>query len=90
MRDGRPLKVEDVLMAQEGLHPSQIPFKLPEIEPENERDNASPQMNMLFAPKNEVPGLHLWLTLRPGTSGPTSWDQETCERMRALNYVDKC
>jgi len=89
-RDGRPLRVDDVWMAEEGLHPSQIPFKLPEIESENERENAPPQLNMLAPPKNETGGLHLWLKVRPGTTGPGAWDRETCERMKALGYVSKC
>ena len=76
-------------MAEQGLHPTQIPFKLPEVESENERENAPPQLNMLAPPKSDAPGLRIWLKLRPGISAGI-WTQELCERMKALNYVSQC
>ena len=36
-RDGKPLSPSDVYIAQEGIHPTEVPFKLPEIETEKER-----------------------------------------------------
>jgi len=35
--DGKPLSPADVYIALEGIHPPEVPFKLPEIETEKER-----------------------------------------------------
>ena len=81
-RDGRPLAVTDVFMAQEGIHPAQLPFKLPEIESEADRTE-----NMLAAPPPDKPGLHLWLTLPPGTSKLPDFDAKRREELCALGYI---
>jgi arylsulfatase A-like enzyme len=83
-RDGRPLRPTDVFMAQEGLHPTEVPFKLPEIESEKERTE-----DIFAAPSVERPGLHLWLRLDPGKQ-VQNFDRDTCERFKALGYVDAC
>jgi arylsulfatase A-like enzyme len=80
-RGGRPLGPADFFIAQEGIHPSEVPFKLPEIESEKERTE-----NIFLPPREERPGVHVWLTLAPGHE-VLRMDKETCERLRALGYV---
>jgi hypothetical protein len=80
-RDGRPLRPADVFMAQEGLHPAEVPFKLPEIESEKERTE-----NIFAPPAPEKPGLSIWLTLAPGHQ-VLHIDREACERLKALGYI---
>jgi len=71
-----------VYMAQEGIHPAEVPFKLPEIESEKERTD-----NIFAAPREERPGVHVWLTMEGGKPTPLPMDKDTCERMKALGYV---
>jgi arylsulfatase A-like enzyme len=80
-RGGRPLGPADFFIAQEGIHPPEVPFKLPEIESEKERTE-----NIFLPPREERPGVHVWLTLAPGHQ-VLRMDKETCERLRALGYV---
>ncbi|HUG53910.1 MAG TPA: sulfatase [Vicinamibacteria bacterium] len=80
-RDGRPLAPREVHIAQEGIHPAKVPFKLPEIESEKERTE-----NIFAAPAEPRPGVHVWLTLAPGHQ-VLRMDKETCERLKALGYV---
>lgn len=80
-RDGRPLGPADVFIAQEGLHPAEVPFKLPEIESEKERTE-----NIFAPPAQEKPGLHVWLTLDSGKQ-VLQIDNATCERLKALGYI---
>jgi hypothetical protein len=68
-------------MAQEGLHPAEVPFKLPEIESEKERTE-----NIFAPPAPEKPGLSIWLTLAPGHQ-VLHIDREACERLKALGYI---
>ena len=82
-RDGRPLSAKDVFMAQEAIHPSQVPFKLPEVESESERAD-----NMLAPPGVDTAGLHVWLTLLPGTV-KLDIDPQRQEELCALGYI-KC
>ena len=83
-RDGRPLSPADVYIAQEGIHPTEIPFKLPEIETEKERAE-----NIFAAPAVGKPGVHVWLTLDSGKQ-PIAINKETCEQLLALGYVTGC
>lgn len=80
-RDGKDLRPEDVLMAQEGIHPGEVPFKLPEIESEKERTE-----NIFAPPARASRGVHIWLTLAPGHE-VLHMDRDTCERLKALGYV---
>jgi arylsulfatase A-like enzyme len=80
-RDGRPLAPAEVHIAQEGIHPAEVPFKLPEIESEKERTE-----NIFAPPRDARPGVHVWLTLAPGHQ-VLHMDKDTCERLRALGYV---
>jgi arylsulfatase A-like enzyme len=88
-RDGRPLRLEDVLIAREAVHPGSLPLKLPEIEPVDE-DKERLSINVLEPPPAERPGLHLWLHMVPGRSVMEPFDKETCEQMKALGYVGTC
>ena len=80
-RDGKPLTTADFYIAQEGIHPGEVPFKLPEIESEKERTE-----NIFVPPLEAKRGVHVWLTLAPGHE-VLRMDKETCERLRALGYV---
>jgi hypothetical protein len=81
-RDGKDLTPAEVYMAQEGIHPAEVPFKLPEIESEKERTD-----NIFAPPSQERPGLAIWLEMEGGKPAPVKMDKETCERMKALGYV---
>jgi arylsulfatase A-like enzyme len=83
-RDGRPLSPSDVYIAQEGIHPAEMPFKLPEIETEKERAE-----NIFAAPPAGRGGVHVWLTLDSGKQ-PMKMTAEVCEQMLALGYVSGC
>jgi arylsulfatase A-like enzyme len=85
-RDGRPLKPGDVLMAAEGLHPRELPTKLPDIEPQDASDEEKPEWNVLAAPPADRPGVHLWLVMAPGRK-VMDLDAETRERLKALGYL---
>jgi arylsulfatase A-like enzyme len=85
-RDGRPLKPGEVLMAAEGLHPKELPTKLPDIEPQDASDEAKPEWNVLAAPPEDRPGVHLWLVMSPGRK-VMDLDKETRERLKALGYL---
>jgi hypothetical protein len=80
-RDGKPLSPGDVYIAQEGIHPAEVPFKLPEIETEKERAE-----NIFAPPAEGKPGVHVWLTLDSGKQVMTM-DKDTCERLKALGYI---
>jgi arylsulfatase A-like enzyme len=80
--DGKQIVPAEVYMAQEGIHPAEVPFKLPEIESEKERTE-----NIFSAPREERPGVHIWLKMAGGKQAPAPMDKETCERLKALGYV---
>jgi arylsulfatase A-like enzyme len=82
-RDGKPLGPADIFIAQEGIHPPEVPFKLPEIESEKERAE-----NIFAAPREGQPGIHIWLSVPKGMAAPPPMDKETCERMKALGYIN--
>jgi hypothetical protein len=82
-RRGRPLAPSDVLIAQEAVHPAAVPFKLPEIETEKERVE-----NIFAPPPSGRPGIHVWLAMTAGKKPPAVMDRETCERLKALGYID--
>src|SRR5262249_34402501 len=83
-RDGQPLTPAEVFIAQEGIHPPEVPLKLPEIETEKERAE-----NIFAPPREGVPGVHIWLDVPKGKE-PTPMDKETCERLKALGYISAC
>jgi arylsulfatase A-like enzyme len=81
-RDGRPLAAKDVFIAEQGVHPPEVPFVLPEIETEKERAE-----NIFAPPAAGRPGIHVWLTLLAGHK-PIIVDRERCEALKALGYVE--
>ncbi len=82
-RDGRPLRPADVAIGEGGQHPETLPYRLPDIESETERDRGL----RLFAPEASGSSrVRLWLTLPPGRS-LGELDAATRERLRALGYV---
>jgi hypothetical protein len=82
-RRGHPLAASDILIAQEGVHPSAVPFRLPEIETEKERVE-----NIFAPPPAGRAGIHVWLAMTGGKKAPAAMDHETCERLKALGYID--
>ncbi len=80
-RDGKPLTPSEVFIAQEGIHPPEVPLKLPEIESEKERAE-----NIFAPPREGTPGVHIWLDVPKGKEVP-HMDKDTCERMKALGYI---
>jgi arylsulfatase A-like enzyme len=55
-RNGRPLRVGDLRLAEEGIHPPEIPARLPETESETEEG-----VNVLAPPRQGGPGIQVWL-----------------------------
>jgi hypothetical protein len=84
-RDGRPLRPDDVAIAESGRRPDSVPFKLPEIESDAESE-AVRNDNVLVPPKLDRPGLQVWLTLAPGRR-VLDFDKETREKLKALGYL---
>jgi arylsulfatase A-like enzyme len=85
-RDGQPLKPGAVWIAREGVHPAEVPFKLPELEPVDE-DKDRLMIDMLNAPPLERVGVQLWLQMVAGRTAMKPLDKETCERLKALGYL---
>jgi hypothetical protein len=82
-RDGRPLRPSDVAVGEGSFRPEGFPFRLPDIESETERDRG---INLFAAPRDEAPGVRLWLALPEGRK-VEELDAETRERLKALGYV---
>jgi arylsulfatase A-like enzyme len=82
-RDGRPLRPLDVAIGEGGQHPEALPYRLPDIESETERDRG---LRLFAAPASASSPVRLWLTLPPGQS-LGELDAATRERLRALGYV---
>ena len=80
-RDGRPLAPADVYIAQEGIHPAEVPFKLPEIETEKERAE-----NIFAPPAEGKAGIHVWLSV-PSGGQPVPLSRQACEELKALGYL---
>lgn len=81
-RDGRPLRPQDIYMAEQAVHPQGLPLRLPDIESEADRVE-----NMLAPPRTAAPGLHLWLQPLPGHT-LLEFDSEARERLKALGYLN--
>jgi arylsulfatase A-like enzyme len=84
-RDGKPLRVQDVFVAMEGLNPTEVPVKLPEVESPTE-DARALSDDVFEEPAVDRPGLRLWLRKIPGRE-LLEIDKEARERLKALGYV---
>ena len=83
LRDGHPLRPGDVAIGEGGQHPEALPYRLPDVESETDRDRG---LRLFGAPKSPIAPVGLWLALPPGrTIGEL--DAATRERLRALGYV---
>jgi arylsulfatase A-like enzyme len=82
-RDGRPLRPADVAVGEGGQPPEAVPYRLPDIESETERDRG---LRLFGPPASGASPVRLWLTLPPGRS-LGELDAATRERLRALGYV---
>lgn len=80
-RDGRPLRPEDVFIAEQALHPERLPLRLPDIESEADRGE-----NLLAAPRASAAGIHVWLQTLPGHTLLVI-EGEARERLKALGYL---
>ena len=83
LRDGRPLRPADVGIGEGGQHPEELPYRLPDVESETDRDRG---LRLFGAPAKGTAPLRLWLALPPGRS-IGELDAATRERLRALGYV---
>ena len=82
-RDGRPLRPLDMAIGEGGQHPEALPYRLPDIESETERDRG---LRLFAPPVSAASPVRLWLILPPGQS-LGELDAATRERLRALGYV---
>ena len=82
-RDGKPLRGSDVAIGATAFHPAQLPLRLPDIESETDADRG---LVLFKAPRADVPGVRIWLTLPPGRT-VNELDAATRERLKALGYV---
>ena len=82
-RDGRPLRPLDMAIGEGGQHPEALPYRLPDIESETERDRG---LRLFAPPVSATSPVRLWLILPPGQS-LGELDAATRERLRALGYV---
>jgi arylsulfatase A-like enzyme len=84
--DGRPLRPGEVRMAQDGAHPTEVPFRLPEIDDTDTERPDDERAARALVPPSGGPGLQLWLTLDPGRSA-LNFDKDSRERLKALGYL---
>jgi arylsulfatase A-like enzyme len=82
-RGGRPLRPEDVAVGEPGWRPPALPFRLPDVESEAERETG---IALFGPPPAGADGVRFWLTLPPGQS-LMELDDEARERLRALGYL---
>jgi len=85
-RDGQPLKPAEVWIAREGVHPPEVPLKLPELEPVDE-DKDRLGIDMLNPPPADRAGVQIWLQMIGGHTAPVAMPRERCEELKALGYI---
>ena len=87
-RDGRPLRPRDVWIAREGVHPPEVPLRLPDIEPVGDDDKERLSTD-IFAPARRrgaagcTCGSRWSRTPRHGARSTRS----SCEALKALGYI---
>lgn len=82
-RKGRQLRVTEVEVGASGWKPSELPFRLPDVESEAEREGG---IDLFTPPGSGSSGVRVWLTLPEGRS-LVELDEETRESLRALGYL---
>jgi len=82
-RSGRPLRPTDVAVAELAWHPPTLPWRLPDIESDAERETGR---NLFSPPPPSARGVRVWLTLPTGGS-LMELDDATREQLRALGYL---
>ena len=81
--DGRPLRPADVVVAEAGRHPPALPWRLPDIESDAEREVGT---NLFAPPREGLRGVRVWLSLPPEAE-LMELDEATREQLRALGYL---
>jgi GNAT superfamily N-acetyltransferase len=82
-REGRPLDPGLVAVAGSAWHPSSLPWRLPDVDSEAEREGG---LDLFTAPADQGQGVGVWLTLPEGQS-LMELDEADRERLRALGYL---
>jgi hypothetical protein len=82
-RGGKPLEPELVSIAGSAWHPPSLPWRLPDVESEAERQGG---LDLFTAPAGQTPGVRVWLTLPEGQS-LMELSEVDRERLRALGYL---
>ena len=82
-RGGRPLEPGRVAIAGSSWHPPSLPWRLPDVESEAEREGG---LDLFVPPTSEAPGVRVWMTLPEGQS-LMELDETDRERLRALGYL---
>jgi arylsulfatase A-like enzyme len=82
-RAGRPLEPERVAIAGSAWHPPSLPWRLPDVESEAEREGG---LDLFTPPPDEAGGVRVWLTLPEGQS-LMELSEADRERLRALGYL---
>jgi hypothetical protein len=82
-RGERPLRPVDVAVGESGWRPTSLPFRLPDVESEAEREAG---IDLFSPPPAGAEGVRVWLTLPPGRS-LMELDDDARERLRALGYL---
>ncbi len=82
-RAGRPLEPDRVAIAGSAWHPPTLPWHLPDVESEAEREAG---LDLFTPPPDETRGVRVWLTLPEGQS-LMELSEADRERLRALGYL---
>jgi arylsulfatase A-like enzyme len=82
-RGSQPLEPGRVAIAGSSWHPPSLPWRLPDVESEAEREGG---LDLFVPPTSETPGVRVWLTLPEGQS-LMELDEADRERLRALGYL---
>ena len=82
-RAGKPLEPGRVAIAGSSWQPPSLPWRLPDVESEAEREGG---LDLFVPPTSEAPGVRVWLTLPEGQS-LMELDEADRERLRALGYL---
>jgi arylsulfatase A-like enzyme len=84
--NGKLLPVGGIFLAEEGVHPQAVPFRLPEVETTGDSDKEENVLHLFDPAKVDKPGLFVWLKMTPGRE-VMDFDKETREKLKALGYL---